>query len=589
MVSLSSGIRLPAVADHTGEFSSQSVQLTHPDMTPATFRSAYGRSSGQSTTRGGEPHVRGARQSGQRMDRGMGNWEGRFVTISRSGVIPVDEERRTPRSSGGAAKENFISRRGLSISEALSSAPAQARELLVMVNHSRSHRTARGSVRARRFGWLVFALVALVISSGVGSEQGSARAGSSAQPSAFASPGPPPLPPGYDVTFVCSYGKAFLNGSTVCHDESILVDVCASGTCWYNLTGSGDLGGNEFHGWSYSGTDLSIACHGTGCAWATLTVTLPSQDKSLTGSVTLLYTRQVAVIVAVFVNWVSGFEPGEVQICGSDCASYQNNQTADLQTNETYSLTGVNLSAGYDVSQWTSTAGTLSSGSGTETLAVSGAGALSMILDLANLGWGGYVFDPPSDSGVLSVTGTFFVPQFGSGGPYRWNAAFWLGIGGVDNGLNTTPLWQAGITIFWTPPVSPTPGYYTYMPFWEEVNSTVQKYVTDSSFSVYASDKVTVDVTFVSGSCGFDIYDNSTGGSWTGSEPFTPSITSADWIVEGNGLPSGLDFTANFSYVELNERAPSLESSILGVSTASLVPLGMTRLGLFPRFLMTVN
>jgi len=348
----------------------------------------------------------------------------------------------------------------------------------------------------------------------------------------------PQLMAGYDVTFTCYAGTITENGSTACHNQVVTLDMCGAGTCWYNIVGSG-MGISVFVAWSSVGTDQSLHCQNQNCSQAKLTVTLPSGDKSATGSVTLTIGHSVGVTVRTFVNWDTDNETGIVEICRSGCTNYTNNQTASLLTNATYDLTAVDIESGFTFGNWSTNAGTLGSPQDTEsTFVVAAAGVLAMMVDQDVSGTGGsiaagYAYSTASASQkVTSVGANFIIPTVtNSGGTTNYSVSFWVGIDGFDT--NTAPIWQLGVVYYWQPKI--------YIPFYEyygdghgcNPNVRTTNCTFEWSDQLSPGDLVSAQISTTTSTSTFSLWDNASHVHWTGYVPYAAIPNNAQWVTEG--------------------------------------------------------
>jgi hypothetical protein len=400
--------------------------------------------------------------------------------------------------------------------------------------------------------------------------------------------GSPPIPPGYQVEFTCLYGSIAINGSTVCQNEEIQVDTCGAGTCWMNISGSVRGVNNYFLGWSSSGTDLYIHCWNSNCSLAKLTVTLPQGITSETGDVAIDYFQEYQVTVHNFVNWTTGVAPGELQICRSGCTNYSDGDVVTLRTNVSYTVSGVALLPYFNVSQWTTNAGTLSYSSGSERFALAGTGVISMyVSQLQDLsGWVGYVQSPNANTSVGSAFGDFQVPEIelesgDPGGVARWAAAFWVGVGGYAS----TALWQAGIQFNWTP----SEGLQSSA-FWEAFGPGYTHVGWSTALDFLAGNQVSVNVSSGATNSTFVIHDITTGRSWTGTEPYTSSRATREWVYEDEGV-NGLAHSTSvtFSNMTIAGLPATLYQCYLDAEISGYSPTSLGLVGSYPSFSAVVD
>lgn len=341
---------------------------------------------------------------------------------------------------------------------------------------------------------------------------------------------------GYVVTFTCTGGTVTHNGTPSCQNQVRSVDLCNSGTCQYSVVGSG-IGVNSFRQWTSAGYDQSLQCNNGNCSQATLTVTLPSGTYTARGSLVLTVGHQVSVTISTFVDWATGSSPGDIQICMTTCANYTNGQIATLWTNSTYTLSGANLGTGESVSQWTTNAGSLGNNGEQESVLVTSAGTLDMLIREGGASASGYIYSPAtSGTQVTNVSADFNLAYYNyTGKPLSWNMATWVGIGGYTN---KSTLWQAGVTYFyWQSNESSK-----YVAFFEGVPKNGGPHLGpyyDWGMNMRAGDEISVTVTSNISRSTFYILDRSIGKSWSNnSVVFGASLVSAAWSAEPSGLPS---------------------------------------------------
>jgi hypothetical protein len=399
--------------------------------------------------------------------------------------------------------------------------------------------------------------------------------------------GPPPIPPGYQVEFSCFYGSISINTSTVCQNDEVQIDTCGAGTCWMNLSATVRGVNNYFLGWSSSGTDLYIHCWNSNCSLAKLTVTLPQGITSETGAVGLEYYQQYQITTHNFVNWTTGVALGQIQICGSECTNYSDGAVVTLRTNVSYAISGVGLFPYFNVSRWTTNAGSLSYSSGQERFTLSGTGVVSMyVSQLQDLsGWIGYVQSPNANTSVGSAFGEFQVPdiQLATGDPGEygsWEASFWVGVGGYDS----TPLWQAGIQFNWTP----SKGLQSSA-FWEAFGPGYAHLVTSTALGFSEGDKISVNVSSGATSSTFLIQDNTTGRSWSGTEPYSSSRATREWVYEDEGVDGLAQSTSvTFSDITIAGLPATLYQCYLEAEISGYSPSSLDLVGGYPSFSATV-
>ncbi|MGD0588857.1 MAG: hypothetical protein ABSA63_08725 [Thermoplasmata archaeon] len=250
-------------------------------------------------------------------------------------------------------------------------------------------------------------------------------------------------------------------------------------------------------------------------------------------------------------NWDSGVRAGDIKVCGSSCWTLENGNTTNLQTNVSYSLTGVNLWAGGTVTQWATNAGTLAANQ----LTVSGAGTISMYVQ-AEGGSGGYIYSTASSHiQVTQVSASFQLPTFDSGNSF--NYTMWVGLGGFANG--STPFFQAGVDYVAI--------NNSYVPFWEYLPS---KCYPNGSTPLNCSwnwgkkftvgDEISVLVTSNGATSTFSIHDQRLGnaGWWNRTIAHAPTLNNGQWSAEfiGRGTPQQVSVT--FTGLGVNGESASM-------------------------------
>ena len=147
-----------------------------------------------------------------------------------------------------------------------------------------------------------------------------------------------------------------------------------------------------------------------------------------------------------------------------------------------------------------------------------------------SLNWSGYAVTPSSDN-VTAVDSTFVVPSAGLDPPGF--AATWTGIGGYS----TSDLIQAG-TAEQSAPSNSILGdqYYAWYELLPNSETQLTNCTGDSSCTVTPGDKVTVDISNVSGDTWSISLTDAGHWSWSKDVTYTSSKSSAEWILEAPTL-----------------------------------------------------
>jgi hypothetical protein len=347
---------------------------------------------------------------------------------------------------------------------------------------------------------------------------------------------------------------------TICANQVTQRLLCGSGMCSQSITGAGS--GLPFNFWTTSG-DANVQCNT--CAATTLTETVANPNVRYAGTVTLNLGTLMPVAVHTFVNWSTGWHAGNVSICGGPsgtCNTYTNGAQAQLYKNSSYTLTGVNLPPTGAVSQWVTTAGSLSNQQPfSVSLATSSnsTAVVFMIVSLVSQNWDGYVLGPwasGSPSSITSAAGDFIAPNNNTGYPL----GYWVGIGGI--GGTGSKLWQAGIENYVNNTVS------GWAPFYEEAGSCAgcnTPILLAGAGVIAQGDTVRVEITSSAGVSTCSVQDLTTGVSWPKSVSFTATTDSAEWIGE---TPNTSTFVQpiQFYHLEANSTFPPLTSDFLNFS-----------------------
>ena len=147
----------------------------------------------------------------------------------------------------------------------------------------------------------------------------------------------------------------------------------------------------------------------------------------------------------------------------------------------------------------------------------------------SSLNWSGYAVTP--GSGITAVDSTFTVPSAGLDPPGF--AATWAGIGGYT----TSDLIQAGVEEQ-SSPSNPLLGnqytaWYELLPASE---TPISNCTGDSTCTVTPGDKVTVDISNVSGDTWNVSLTDAGKWSWSQNVNYSSSESSAEWILEAPTL-----------------------------------------------------
>ena len=353
----------------------------------------------------------------------------------------------------------------------------------------------------------------------------------------------------------CGDGSIALNGSVDCNNQQVQRDICDSASCWYTISGKGSPSW-AFSSWS--GASVTIGCRS--CATTTLTVHVPSVGLHYTGSLDLNVDQPGVVEVAVhtFVNWSSGWVPGDVEACANNCTSGTGGGSLSLWKGFWYTLSTVNVPSWITVSQWNVTAGPFNGSGHPNAVYVERSGiiAVSMVAFSTQDVWAGWVVSPNSSSEeITSASATMQLS------PTANSAGSWVGIGGdcynIGSSRACTPLWQAGVA--------------------ESNNGTAVAFAisiaangTETNFWDYAhpfgqSDNVSVSVGYASGTSFFSVTDLTKRIPYSGHMDFTPYLHSAEWVWEWkSGTPQGFP---TFSNLSANNASLGLGGSFLGLDT----------------------
>lgn len=264
--------------------------------------------------------------------------------------------------------------------------------------------------------------------------------------------------------------------------------------------------------------------------------------------------HSVTVTIHTFVDYGTGTGFANVTICtsSSSCpySGLGNQGRVSLQSNTTYEFTGHPVS-GFSVKQWTTNTGSIANSTlVTAQIYVQYTGIVSLIIQ-GDASAAGY-FNAPQMSGqpISSASAYITVPVINN--TNFDGDAVWVGIGGF--GLNLS-LWQAGFEVI----------NGSIQAFWEGVpsngNSTP---VSNSTMIISPGNVLLVTVSTSAGTSYATVSNLNNSEVWKISSAFTPSTTSADWMVEPYApTPFGAGQPVLFQSLEVNLALASLEGCYL--------------------------
>jgi len=147
-----------------------------------------------------------------------------------------------------------------------------------------------------------------------------------------------------------------------------------------------------------------------------------------------------------------------------------------------------------------------------------------------SLNWSGYAVTP-SSSNITAVSSTFTVPSAGLVPPGF--AATWTGIGGY----NTSDLIQAGTTEQ-SAPSNPLLGdqYYAWYELLPASETQLTNCIGDPNCTVTPGDKITVNISQVSGNTWSISMTDAGKWSWSQDVNYASSESSGEWILEAPTL-----------------------------------------------------
>jgi hypothetical protein len=379
---------------------------------------------------------------------------------------------------------------------------------------------------------LAVSLASLALILGIGVPPAGVSSGTAAPPT-------PALLPGDWVDFHCTHGEVKLNGSSVCHDQSVLFDIAGGDAVdWYTMVAVPDTN-YLMSTWATVGDACLngyIHCGRSSVNASTTLWGYCASGERCSGSVTL--TSVPAVVQHLTARIFDGF--GTIDLNGTVLS---NGQGGTVRGGAAVSVSADVIESGYKFYGWLSDDGSFANSKSSSTTftaanSAGGTGNISLVVNQtsANRSWSGLV---ATGSGLTRVSGTFNIPYLTevsyTGNPAQQNdeSAFWVGFGGLT-GIGGT-IWQAGVAVqhiphetitarAWYEAPSLGPAQYNSVDL--EVNSTVTVTVIYYPSNETSAFSIVCDTGGGLG-CG---WSNST---WRGSVSLTPDDTTADWIVEG--------------------------------------------------------
>lgn len=367
----------------------------------------------------------------------------------------------------------------------------------------------------------------------------------------------PSVVPGTYVDFSCVHASIAYDGSTLCSNGVTDIDTCDTPpSCTLTIEVGIDTGW-AFSNFSVSG-EVSIASE-HGLNDVTITVYCPSSSGRYQGVFTVNTIPAADVTISVAMP-TPGVSIGAVEIAGT---YYYNGSVAILAPGSIYPISAEVLNSSFSFSQWSTNAGTISSGhSESTTFTVSGSGRLSLVLVVTG-SWGGYLVSgiaAHSISADIDVPTCFTPDGCSSESPASsptktYEIPFWIGIGGFTN---KSAMWQAGILVI---------NEGEIYPWVEAVGGNCNQGTLGCSqkpnlnYSVSEGDTVSISLSCSAGTCGFTIRDQGPSNvwSWTGSDSFSPSSTTAEWVCEVSSTYAPLPFSnASFTNLEVNSDSITL-------------------------------
>jgi hypothetical protein len=363
----------------------------------------------------------------------------------------------------------------------------------------------------------------------------------------------PLIAPGDHVLFGCTGGQILLNGSLVCDNGAVSLDIRGSAFCEYSVVGKNlNPQAQQFTGWQSNG-DANVT--NPFSLNATLILHAPNPTVQYAGEVNLsLRTPSqihlVDITIHSFVNWITAADFANVTICSSPTycpfTNLRNGATVNLQSNTTYEFNGY-PSSGYHVKQWTTNSGSIANSTlSTAQIYVQTSGIVSLIVQGEGLGAGYFNAPPMSSQTIFSASADIIVPHLNNSN-YD-DDSVWVGIGGF--GISSS-LWQAGFEV----------ANGNIVAFWEAkpANSS-GSIVPNSTMTIVPGNVLLVSVSTFGGTSNATVTNLNTSEVWKISDKFTPSTVSADWIVEPKSIaPFGLGQTVLFESLNVNQAPPSLE------------------------------
>ena len=382
------------------------------------------------------------------------------------------------------------------------------------------------------------------------------------------------IAPGDYVLLGCNGGQILLNGSLVCNNGAVSLDLCRSAFCEYSMTGKNlHPQSQQFTGWQSYG-DASVT--NPFSMNTTLSLQAPSSAVHYSGAVNLslptpTQTYTVPITIHAFVDVPTATTFASVTICSSPTScpfkQLQDGATVQLNLRTVYAFSGY-PSAGYKVNDWTTDAGTISNYTlSTAQIYVQSSGVVSLVVTGEGGGAGYFADSPGSSQTVFSASAQIIVPYLNNNN--FDGDSVWVGIGGFGSGLS---LWQAGFEV----------ANGNILAFWEAIPANANgPIVPNSTMSIVPGNVLLVSVTSSAGISNATITNLNNSEVWRITDRFTPSTTSADWIVEPKAINAfGAGQTVLFESLDVNLAAITLQGCFL----AAYIHL-TNRLVLYPSLL----
>jgi hypothetical protein len=288
-------------------------------------------------------------------------------------------------------------------------------------------------------------------------------------------------------------------------------------------SGSRSSGGVTYQWWNCSHTYQTV---GTFVAQVNV-----SSGEFFAADATTIWAGQVWITFVTFENWTTNWIPAQIQACLSGtCSIVSNGQSLILFANNTYTLTALYVPFAYFVSQWLTSAGSVSNATANSTaFTPSRSGNVSLVIGWY-ASWVGYVYSPaPGGQRVSMMSAVFSTPTELASTRQEVKLGIWLGIGG----LTGTNLWQAGVQL------NESGGTTTMAPFWEACSPGNCNTKNFTSLKVDPGDVMFVTLALGGGKSNFTIQDLTKAGhpSTSKSITYTPTTSTADWAIENFAVP----------------------------------------------------